>query len=204
MAIKYNPSTVATPDPVSHGTYHLADNPNLYEIQRSNNFEFVVTNIDNIIKPGYTGTETNARVPNAQEVLRLSCSSAPVPHFSQDAIKVRRGNNEFKFAGVPSFGSGNIVINDYIGIQSKEALMAWQNLSYNVRTEKVGLASDYKKDCYLMEYSPDYQLVRKWLLHGCWISSISEDSYDSDSNDKHKLTATIEYDRAEIDTSEDI
>ena len=55
-----------------------------------------------------------------------------------------------------------------------------------------------------MEYSPDYQLVRKWLLHGCWISSISEDSYDSDSNDKHKLTATIEYDRAEIDTSEDI
>ena len=82
--------------------------------------------------------------------------------------------------------------------------MAWQNLSYNVRTEKVGLAKDYKKDCYLLEYSPDYQLVRKWIMHGCWVSSISEDDYNSDSNDKHMISATIEYDRAEIDTSEDI
>lgn len=204
MAIKYNPSTVAVADSVSHSTYLLADNPNLYEIQRSNNFEFVVTNINNIVKPGFLGTERNAKIKNAQEVLRLSCSQAPVPHFSQDAIKVRRGNNEFKFAGVPSFGSGTIKVNDYIGVQSKEALMAWQNLSYNVRTEKVGLAKDYKKDCYLLEYSPDYQLVRKWIMHGCWVSSISEDDYNSDSNDKHMISATIEYDRAEIDTSEDI
>ena len=77
--------------------------------------------------------------------------------------------------------------------------MAWQNLSYNVVTEKVGLVEDYKKDCYLMEYSPDQQLVRKWRLYGCWISSISEGDYDSESNDKKLITATIEYDKAKID-----
>ena len=73
MAIKYTPSTVAVADSVSHSTYLLADNPNLYEIQRSNNFEFVVTNINNIVKPGFFGTERNAKIKNAQEVLRLSC-----------------------------------------------------------------------------------------------------------------------------------
>ena len=50
-----------------------------------------------------------------------------------------------------------------------------------------------------MEYSPDQQLVRKWRLYGCWISSISEGDYDAESNDKKMISATIEYDKAKID-----
>ena len=188
------------------GTYHLSDNPQLFEIQRNNNYEFVVTDIDGILRAGAVGTEANAKFKNAQEMLRLSVSQAFIPHFSQETVEIKRGNSTLKYAGVPSFSSGQLTFHDFIGADAKAILMAWQHLSYNVYTDKVGSLenTNYKKDCYLMEYSPDYQLVRKWLLHGCWISSISEDSYDSDSNDKHKLTATIEYDRAEIDTSEDI
>jgi hypothetical protein len=74
------------------------------------------------------------------------------------------------------------------------ALEAWQNLSYNVRTQKVGLAGDYKKECYLVEYTPDYQAVRKWVLRGCWISQISEDTFNNEQNSKHTITATIQYD----------
>lgn len=183
-----------------HGTYHLADNPNLYEIQRSNNFEFVVMDINNILRAGMQDLRSN-RIANAQEILRLSVVSAPIPHFSQGVITVRRGNSALKFAGVPEFSAGTVVVNDYIGADTKAILMAWQNLSYNVQTEKVGLVGDYKKDAYLIEYTPDMQIVRQWKLHGCWISNLSESEYNSDGNDKHQITVTIEYDRAEIDNS---
>lgn len=200
IALKHNPSTVNDHDTTTSGTHYLADNPVSYEVQRSNNFEFIVTGIKGMIRPGATGSERNAYFDmDSQKVIRLSVSKAPIPHFSQGVISVRRGNNELKYAGVPTFGNGQISVVDYIGADTKSVLMAWQNLSYNVLTEKVGLVEDYKKDCYLMEYSPDQQLVRKWRLYGCWISSISEGDYDSESNDKKMITATIEYDKAKID-----
>ena len=107
-----------------------------------------------------------------------------------------------KYAGVPSFDSGTLTYNDYIGADTKAVLEAWQNLSYNVKTEKVGLVSDYKKDCYMIEYTPDLQKVRQYILHGCWISSLSESDRDHESNNKSQITVTIQYDWAEPDTND--
>lgn len=186
------------------GTYHLADNPQLYEIQRSNNYEFVVTDIDGIMRAGAIGTEANATFKNAQEILRVSVSKSSVPHFQQEVVSVKRGNSTLKYAGVPSFPEGTVEFHDFIGADVKSILMAWQNLSYNVRTEKVGSLdrTNYKKDCYLIEYTPDYRKVRTWRLYGCWISNITEGEYSNESGDKKLITATVQYDRAEIDTSE--
>lgn len=206
MAIRINgtdkPSTINQSTSTPMGTYHLAANTNLYEIQRTNNFEFIITDIDGITKAGMLGGEANGTIANAQEIIRLSVVSSSIPHFSQQAIEVKRGNSTMKFAGVPTFKAGQVKVNDYIGAATKEVLMAWQNLSYNVLTEKVGLASDYKKDCYLIEYTPDYQKVRQWKMHGCWISELSEDDFNNEQNDKKQITCNIEYDRAELDMSE--
>ena len=203
IRLKTNPSTIGEQG-YEIGTYHLADNPNLYEPQRSNNFEFVVTDIDGILRAGMDENSQTGRINNAQEVIRVSCSSATIPHFEQTVLTVRRGNSELKFAGIPSFPSGTIVLNDWIGVGAKDALMAWQSKSYNVVTEKVGLVQDYKKDCFLIDYSPDYQVVRKWILRGCWISNISETDRSSEDNAVCKITATIQYDKAYLDTSEDL
>ena len=150
MAIRINgtdkPSTINQSSASPTGTHHLAANTNLYEIQRTNNFEFIVTDIDGITKAGMLGGEVNGTIANAQEIIRLSVVESTIPHFSQPAIEVKRGNNTMKFAGVPTFEAGTLKLNDYIGAATKEVLMAWQNLSYNVVTEKVGLASEYKKD----------------------------------------------------------
>ena len=197
------PTTINTPSTIPHGTYHMADNPAMYEPQRLNNFEFMVTGLGNrILKAGFTTEDTNAYLKDPEKVIRLSVKSAPIPHFSQNPITIKRGNTELKYAGVPSFGSGEIEINDYIGTDAKMALMAWQNQSYNVLTEKVGLAKDYKHDCYLLEYTPDFQLVRTWKLYGCWISNMSEGTYSSDSNNVNSIRCTIQYDKAMPDTSD--
>lgn len=186
------------------GTYHLADNPQLFEVQRQNNFEFVVTDIDGILRAGALGTEKNATINNAQEMLRLAVTKAFVPHFTQEVVNIKRGNSTLKYAGVPTFSEGSLDFNDFIGADVKSILKAWQNLSYNVRTEKVGAldVTNYKKDCYLIEYTPDYRKVRTWRLYGCWISALSEGEYTADSGDKHQISCTIQYDRAEIDLSE--
>jgi hypothetical protein len=180
------------------GTYYLTDNPTHYEIQRTNNFVFYI----NGLKDSLQIPQNSYAAANAEDVIRVSVSKASVPHFKQSAIAVKRGNNTMKFAGVPEFDAGELTLNDYIGAGTKDVLMAWQSKAYDVRTEKVGLASDYKRDAYLLEYTPDYQLVRTWKLMGCWISGISEDPYSHDSAEKHTINATIEYDKAWIDISD--
>lgn len=206
MSIRINgtdrESTINQSSSTPIGTYHMAANTNLYEIQRTNNFEFIITDIDGITKAGMIGGETNGAIANAQEIVRMSVAEASIPFFSQNAIEVKRGNSIMKFAGVPTFEAGNIKINDYIGASAKEVMLAWQALSYNVVTEKVGLASDYKKDCYLIEYTPDYQKVRQWKLHGCWVSKLGGATFSSENNEKVQIDCTIEYDKAVLDTSD--
>lgn len=183
------------------GAYHLADNPKIFEVQRGNNFEFVITNINDIRRAGAAADDSTAKFSNAEEILTLSVAGAPVPHFTQEPIKLRRGNSEIKYAGVPTFNSGKIVFNDFVGAETKDILMAWQNLSYNVEDETVGclMHRNYKRDCYLIEYAPDYHKVRTWKLFGCWISGIEEEDYSHDSTGNKKINVTIEYDRAKID-----
>ena len=185
--------------PNEYGTYHIADNPNLYEPARSNNFELVVTGIDELLQAGVdanTATESDYII-NGQETIRVSVLSSSVPHFELDVIDVKRGNNTAHFAGVPTFSNTTLVVNDYMGARTKDVLMAWQGLAYDVRSEKVRLASNYKKDCVLYEYTPDFDtVIRYWEIKGAWVSNITESEFSNETNDKREVTATIVYDRA--------
>lgn len=183
------------------GAYHFSAEKQIYEIQRGNNFEFVIQNSDFINKLTALGDPATT-FPKAQEYIRIAVASSSVPHFSQNAIEVRRGNTSVKYAGVISFTSGSIQCYDFIGTKVKDILMAWQAKSGNPLTQTVGLQADYKTDCYLVEYPPDYSApVRHWKLEGCWISEISEPEYSVDSNDSRRISVTIQYDRAYPDYS---
>ena len=187
------------------GAYHLSDNPTLYEPARSNTFEFIVpfsTQLSKaFVRAGYNGTESNANLDKAlsEEYLRLSVVSATVPTFTQEAITIRRGNSVMKAAGLPNFKDGQLVINDFIGADGKSILMAWQNLSYNVKTEKVGRMADYKIDCSLIEFTPDYEPINTWTLKGCWISGLDMPDFSQEDGGKRQVTATIQYDAAYLE-----
>jgi len=184
-----------------NGTYHLADNPQLYEPARTNNFEFIITDIDNLMYAGVQATDAVADdkkyVKNAQETLRISVLSSSVPHFTLGVIDVKRGNNTMHVAGVPTFENHTLELNDYMGARTKDALLAWQALAYDVKTEKVHRASNYKKKCFLYEYTPDYdEVIRYWELDGCWITGVSEGAFSAEDNTKRQVTATIVFDKA--------
>lgn len=184
--------------------YHLGTNPMLQDRMRTNSFEFIVTGIDNIIRAGADANDENAVIPNAADTLRFAVQASSVPHFSQEPISLRRGNMVIKSAGVPTFDNGEITIVDYVTVEAKAVLMAWQNLSYNVKTNRVGLMKDYKKTCWLVERAPDLSFVRKWRIEGAWVSAISEDGYDLSSGADKLIRATISYDRAYIELNDTI
>ena len=108
-------STINTPSAEPHGTYYLADNPSIYELQRNNTFEFVVTDLEGLVPAGEGASGLNATWPNPQEVLRLSVTSAAIPHFTQNEIPVSMGNSTLYYAGTPQFQAGSFVFKDFIG-----------------------------------------------------------------------------------------
>jgi hypothetical protein len=181
---------------------HISTNLANYEAARTGFFSLIVNDIDNIVKASYSGVHADAadsdKIARAQEVLKLNVIKAPVPHFNLDVLKYKRGNDTVTFAGTPSFESGNIVVDDVVGMDTKSILMAWQGLAYNVHTRKGGRMKDYKKSAVLVEYTQDFEQVRSWTLHGCWISNITEGEFDKENDGKRQITAKIEYDRAEL------
>lgn len=183
------------------GAYHFSDNPALYEPQRNNTFQFVVPNIGRLLKPGAIGESDADYISGdtAKEMLTLSVVKATIPNFEISPVEIRRGNSVMKAAGLPSFPSGDLVVRDFIGADPLSILQAWQRLAYNPDTQLIGHMSDYKRDCYLLQYDVDYsKVVHQWLLRGCWVNQISQDPVDVESGDARLITATIQYDSGKI------
>ena len=181
---------------------HISTNLANYEAARSGFFSLIVDDVDNIIKASYSGDRSAAaesdKIARAQEVLKLNVVKAPVPHFSLNKLSYRRGNDVVNFAGVPDFKDGSITVDDVVGMDTKSILMAWQGLAYNVHTRKGGRMKDYKKNCTLIEYTQDFEQIRSWTLYGCWVQDIQEGDFDKESDGKRQITASIVYDRAEL------
>lgn len=187
----------------SLSTTHISTNLKNYEAARTGFFVLIVNGIDNIVKASYSGDPQAAsatdRIARAQEYLKLNVVKADIPHFTLKDHEYRRGNDVVKFAGVPTFNAGKITVDDVVGLDTKSILMAWQGLAYNVHTRKGGRMVDYKKEATLIEYTQDYEQIRSWNIHGCWVSEISESSFDRTNDGPRQLEATIQYDRAEME-----
>ncbi len=180
------------------GTYHISSNIANFEVARSNFFTFVVEDLSNLVRSDFGLVDPTEQdiISNGQEVIKLSVSKSSVPHFSIAPIEIRRGNSVVKYAGNPSFDAGSLECQDFVGIDTKSTLMAWQALAYDVINDKGGYAKDYKKNCTLVEYDQAGKEIRHWELIGCWISSISEDDFDITQDGDRKIACEVQYDRA--------
>lgn len=182
----------------SWGTYHISSNISNYEVARSNFFSFIVEDLGDLVRPDFNLVTPDEQdlITNGQEVIKLSVTKNSIPHFSIAPIEIRRGNSVVKYAGNPTFDAGTLECQDFVGIDTKTTLMAWQNLAYNVVTDKGGRAKDYKKNCTLVEYDQTGNEIRHWEMIGCWISGISEEDFDVTQDGDRKITCQIQYDRA--------
>ena len=191
---------------------HISNALHSYEAARSGFFTFVISDLDNIVKYTYDNSAglsvdeipQTEKYDRAQEYIMLNVVKVNVPQPTIEAETIRRGNEVIKFAKTVSFPEGSLVVGDYIGVDTKGILMSWLNLAYDMHTRKGGYMKDYKKTCYLIEYTQAHEQVRKWTLEGCWISKIDEGDFDVENDGKRQLTATIQFDRAVMDTDDGI
>lgn len=181
--------------------YHIATNPDLYETQKTNAFKFIVTGLDNLIDP-----VTGNPITNATDILKQSAFSFDPPSFTQQPITVRMGNTVSKTAGTPEFSDGTLNLHDFVGVETYNVLYAWQALSFNIKTGRVGLAKDYKKTCYLLEYTTDFsKIIRVWKLYGVFITGLRKDGFDnSQSANEVKIQCSLSYDWAEPQNPEEL
>ena len=170
-------STINSVSQVSHGAYVLADNPNLYEIQRTNNFEIRFPNLNQLTSSQTMSKDNKVVYNDCGKAITLSVASVGDLSQSISAIPVSYGNNAVKFAGKPELNSISITINDFIGLETERILESWSALVYNKYDQTVGKASKYKQRAYLIEYSPDYEIAQVWQLEGCWPGDISYAGY---------------------------
>ena len=139
---------------------HLGiDNYTFAEAGRSGFFTFIVNDLDGLQRP--ETTDPTKVFNKAQEALKLHVVKAAVPHFGLEVLEYRRGNEQVKFAGVPTFDAGEITVDDVIGPDTKSILVAWHQKAYNPHTRLGGRMKDYKRICTLAEYSQDYELLRE-------------------------------------------
>lgn len=192
----------------SLNTQHISANLANYEAARSSFFTFIVNDLDNLLNVNYKGEINEAgaseHIQNAQEILKLNVVKCEMKDFSVNTLEYRRGNDVVKFAGLPSWDAGSIVVDDVVGLDTKSILTAWLHLTYNPHTRKGGRMKDYKKNCTLCEYTQDYELIRTWTLEGCFITSLDNQGWDKEGGDeKRQITATISYDRAVMELPEE-
>lgn len=197
------------------GTYHISSDLQNYESARSNFFALLVEDLDDLLYPEFSYTGENADNEyvtkrtrrTGQEVIKLSVNKMFVPHFTLGTVEIKRGNSVVKFTDTPTWDSGTIELQDFVGLETKNVLMAWQALAYDVVSDTQGRAGDwvdndgvahrgYKRKCTLVEYTPDFQQIRYWDLIGCWISAISESNFEVDGTGARSITVTLQYDRA--------
>lgn len=93
--------------------------------------------------------------------------------------------------------------NSFEGAHTKDAIMAWKALSYNVKKDIVACLDNtdtpYKQTCYLLEYSPDYRLQRTWKIINAFPTTVTFSGYSNESRDTPiTINLTLVYDRAEI------
>ena len=182
---------------------HISSNLQNYEAARTGFFTLTVSaqDLGNLLSPNYTGDPSAAteadHLTGVQEALKLNVTKAPVPHFEiSQVMEYRRGNDVVNYAGVPNFKDGSIVVDDVVGLGTKNLLYSWLYLVYNPITRKGGRMKDYKKRCTLLEYTQDYELIRIWTLEGCFPTDIQEGDFDKENDDRRQLTIPLKYDRA--------
>lgn len=191
---------------------HIATNLANYEAARTSFFVFSVDLRDpndperipngNLLKTNYTGSVEDAKIADmfdrsiAEEILKLNVTKCDVPHYEVAVNEYRRGNDIVKWAGTPTFNGGSLTVDDIVGLDTKSLLMSWLRLAYDPHTFKGGRMKDYKKTCTLTEYTQDYEEIRSWTLYGCFVTKITEDSFDRENDGKRQLTVEFSYDRA--------
>ena len=123
-----------------------------------------------------------------------------VESASRPSIKI--GATEIQFLNTSTFVAGrfnwdpiSVKFRDPIGPSAAQALMEWVRLHAESVTGRMGYAAGYKKDVDLEMLDPTGVAVEKWILQGCFLTSVDFDSLGYAEDGLITVKATLRPDR---------
>lgn len=140
----------------------------------------------------------NNDASKVQEVLLVTCKKCTVPKCDINQIEIKRGNDIYKYPGMPVWNDITCEFNDFINSNIREILYAWKAEAYST-TVKCGPTSpaDYKKTITLKQYTSYNKCIGTWVITGAWIKELAEPDLDVESDDARVISITFVYDYAD-------
>ena len=164
--------------PLYMGTNHMLGIDN-YVPLTTNNFEIRIYNMD-----GTNPTENSS-------LLTLSTDSIGEIQEEQDEIVVHYGNGSIKFPSKVTYNSVTWTLNCYCEPNVIGELRKWRNLVFDQATERMGLPSQYMRDCLFIRY--DGQGNPKDVLEapGVWPGALSYGAMEQTGGDVVKISLPL-------------
>ena len=156
--------------------WHMADDVNK-EVQRDNHFEVNITGVGG-------------------DIVTLAINSSSLPTLTVPQVELNHGNGVVKVAGQPEVDDVTIEVKDFVGDDVEAILYEWFTEVYNPEDDTIGMASDYKRDGYIYQYSPDESVKRTWNLYGIWPTSFDGGDMNYEGSDQKLISLTLSVDRA--------
>lgn len=134
----------------------------------------------------------------ASDALAIDIVSASRPSISYEPYTVSRLNEQFHFAGRPTWETVSTVFYDYDKGKNSAAqiLYAWSTSIYNPLTGGQGYAVTYKTNATLVMLGPDGTIIEVWDLFGAWPESVNFGDLSYEGSDGQQVEATIKFDYA--------
>lgn len=133
-----------------------------------------------------------------EESLALDILSASRPTLNFSSTTIQRMNEEFKFAGRPTWTEISCVFYDFDKGQDSSAqiLWKWARSVYDPVTGAMGFATQYKTNATLVILSPDGSIAETWDLFGAYPDAVTFGEVTYGGNDALQVTMTLNYDYA--------
>ena len=135
------------------------------------------------------------RFPSTLGINEWFVESAARPHITIGATEIQFLNTSTYVAGRFNWQPINVTFRDPIGPSAAQALMEWVRLHAESVTGRMGYAAGYKKDIELEMLDPTGVVVEKWILQGCFLTSLNFGDLDYSRDDLATIDASLRMDR---------
>ena len=139
------------------------------------------------------------------EALAFVAKTCNAPAITYADTVINRMNEQYKFAGNPTWNDISCTFYDFIRNTSDsknessagDILYDWSCMIYNPLTGQMGYKTQYATSASLAQLDPAGNIIRCWNLFGIYPSNVDWGSgLDYSSGDACEITATFKYDLA--------
>ena len=135
---------------------------------------------------------------NSQPLL-MQCRTANKPGWTINSLEVQLFGHTTEHAGNLTYGHDLTL--DYVenrSAQISKIIEDWGKFVRDPATQTGNYKADYQRDGELTVFDQKGNVVRSYIIHGCWPSSLPDVSFDGASSSIISLSVGFKYDWWEV------